>query len=625
VDPARTRLGADHDATTGRTSFLVWAPAATVVELVLGGDADAPGVPMERLRGGYHGLLREDAPPGTRYRYRLHRDGHDPVVRADPASRWQPDGLHGPSAVDDPAFAWTDDAWHAPPLHRQVLYEMHVGTFTAEGTFDAVVDHLGDLAELGVTTLEIMPVAQVAGGRNWGYDGVLLYAVQEAYGGPAGLRRLVDAAHAHGLAVVLDVVYNHLGPEGDHHGDFGPYFTDRVATPWGRAVNLDGPASDEVRRHVVENAVRWVTDFHLDGLRLDAVHALHDDSAVHVLEELAGAVHDAADSRGRRAVLIAESDLQDPRVVRPTAVGGLGLDAQWLDDVHHAVHVAVTGEREGYYEDYDGLADLARALRDRYAIAGRYSSFRQRTVGRPARDVPHHRFVVCIQNHDQVGNRMLGERLAEVAGVDAATAAAGALLLSPFTPMLWMGEEYADPAPFQFFASHTDPELIEMVREGRASEFEYFAEWQDAETPDPQSEETFRRSTLDRSLRTQGRHAQVEACYAALLRARREVPAVAHPESGEPLPRLHGPALAWSRTGPDGGRALVIVNPAPEPVTVALDGEHAGDWSVALDTADEAYGGPGATAPPTGRDLEVGPRRTLLLVEERDDAPQEGT
>lgn len=619
MDPASTPLGATHDADDGTTSFLVWAPAADRVDVVLGTDDDADGIAATRLAHGYHGVRVAAAPPGTRYRYRLHRPDEPPVLRADPASRWQPDGLHGPSAVDDPGFAWTDDAWRAPPLHAQVLYELHVGTFTPEGTLDAVVDHLDDLARLGVTTLELMPLSQVAGDRNWGYDGVLPYAVQDSYGGPDALRRLVDAAHARGLAVVLDVVHNHLGPEGNHHVDFGPYFTDRVSTPWGAAVNLDGPDSDPVRRYVIDNAVRWITEFHLDGLRLDAVHALHDESAVHVLEAMASAVHGAAADLGRRAVLVAESDLQDPRLVRPRAVGGYGLDAQWLDDVHHAVHVAVTGERDGYYQDYRGLADLAAALRDRYAYAGRWSSFRRRTVGRPGRDVDHHRFVVCTQNHDQVGNRMLGERLHVVVGTEAAKAAAGAVLLSPFTPMLWMGEEYAEPAPFQFFTSHTEPALVEAVRIGRASEFEYFSEWQDAETPDPQSAETFVRSTLDRALRGTTPHAQVEDCYRALLRARRTVAAVAHPEASEPLPRLHGESLAWSRTDPLGDRALVVVNPTAHATTVPLDGEHRGDWRIVLDTAAALFGGPGDSEPVDGAALRVGPHRTLLLAADHDD------
>jgi maltooligosyltrehalose trehalohydrolase len=367
----------------GSTRFVVWAPLAELVEVVLD-DGDRVE-PLAAGHGGYHAATIADVGPGDRYRFRLHRPPDaEPVDRNDPASRWQPDGLHGPSAVAAPAgFAWSDDGWRAAPLREQVVYELHVGTFTAHGTFEAIVDHLDDLKRVGVTTIELMPVWQFPGERNWGYDGVLPYAVQHSYGGPEGLRRLVDAAHAHGIGVWLDVVYNHYGPEGNHLPDFGPYLTDRYDTPWGQAVNVDGPDSDAVRRYVVENAVRWVREFHVDGLRLDAVHAIVDTSAVHLLEEIAAAVHAEADRLGRRVHVIAESELADPRLVRPAELGGYGLDGQWLDDVHHALHVALTGESQGYLGDYGGLEDIARALTDRYVHAGRYSPHRRRTVGRP--------------------------------------------------------------------------------------------------------------------------------------------------------------------------------------------------------------------------------------------------
>ncbi len=353
-----------------------------------------------------------DVGPGDRYRYRLHRGGEDPVDRADPASRWQPDGLHGPSAVDDPRFAWTDAAWRGRPLRDQVLYELHVGTFTPEGTFDAIVPRLADLAELGVTTIELMPIWQFPGERNWGYDGVLPYAPQHSYGGPAGLRRLVDAAHAAGIGVVLDVVYNHYGPEGNHLADFGPYLTDRYDTPWGQAVNVDGPGADEVRRYAVENAVRWVRDFHVDGLRLDAVHAIVDTSAVHLLEELTRAVHAEAARAGRHGPGHRRERSRRPAArPRTRAVGGYGLDGQWLDDVHHALHVALTGRADRL------LRGLRRARRPRRAACvtgSRTPAGTPRTAGGPSaarrRDVAYERFVVCTQNHDQVGNRMLGER-----------------------------------------------------------------------------------------------------------------------------------------------------------------------------------------------------------------------
>jgi maltooligosyltrehalose trehalohydrolase len=600
-------LGA-HLHEDGTTSFLVWAPRADRVDVLRDGGAE----PLEAVGGGYHAAVVDDAPAGTRYRYRLHVDGAS-SDRADPASSWQPEGLHGPSAVDGAAFDWHDAEWRNPPLSQHVLYEVHVGTFTPAGTFDAAVERFADLIDLGVTAIELMPVWQFPGDRNWGYDGVLPYAVQHSYGGPAGLRRLVDAAHVHGLAVFLDVVYNHVGPEGNHLGDFAPYFTDRYRTPWGKAINVDGEDSDPVRRFVVDNAVRWVRDFHIDGLRLDAVHAIQDVSAVHLLEELATAVHAEADRLGRRALVIAESDLQDPRLVRSPSRGGYGLDAQWLDDVHHAVHVAVTRERDGYYMDYEGLPDLARALRDRFAIAGRWSPFRRRAVGRPARDVPYERFVVCTQNHDQVGNRMRGERLTALVDHERAKVAAAAVVLSPFTPMLWMGEEYGDPAPFQYFVSHTDEDLVRAVRDGRAAEFAAFA-WR-GEVPDPQDPATFERSRLDWSLRGEGRHAELLACYRDLLALRRSHPAVAgHPS--EAVPVVHDPdTVSWHRRTGD-REVLVVVNASDREVAVQV--AVSGHWEVVLDTADTRFGGPGGTAGAMWKSDplltgSIGPTRVLVL------------
>jgi maltooligosyltrehalose trehalohydrolase len=587
----------------GSVTFAVWAPLVPRVEVVLD-DGDR----VERLAGdarGYHVATVAEVAPGDRYRYRLHRDGEEPVDRADPASRWQPDGLHGPSAVDDPTFPWTDVVWRGRPLRDQVLYELHVGTFTPEGTFDAIVPRLADLADLGVTTIELMPIWQFPGERNWGYDGVLPYAPQHSYGGPAGLRRLVDAAHAVGVGVVLDVVYNHYGPEGNHLADFGPYLTDRYDTPWGQAVNVDGPGADEVRRYAVENAVRWVRDFHIDGLRLDAVHAIVDTSAVHLLEELAAAVHAEAARAGRSVQVIAESELADPRLVRVPEVGGYGLDGQWLDDVHHALHVALTGERTGYFEDYEGLGDLARILRDRFAYAGRYSAHRGRTVGRPARDVAHDRFVICTQNHDQVGNRMLGERQTALLDPERRKVSAAALLLSPFTPMLWMGQEHGEVAPFQYFVSHTDPDLVEAVRSGRRREFAYFAD--QGEAPDPQATETFERSKVDWSLREVGEHAATLALYRTLLRLRRDLPALSDPTAGEVEVAVHGTdTISYARAVPGrpGSEMLVVLHTGDEPVHLAV----VGSWDLALDTADTAHGGPGGTV------VTAGEGRTELVV-----------
>jgi maltooligosyltrehalose trehalohydrolase len=591
----------------GGTRFTVWAPRATRVEVLLEGGERCE--PLTAGDTGYHVGAVADVGPGDRYRYRLHVDGEEALDRSDPASRWQPDGLHGWSAVDDPDFAWTDDAWHPRPLHEQVIYELHVGTFTPDGTFDAIVPRLADLAELGVTAIELLPIWQFPGERNWGYDGVLPYAPQHSYGGPAGLRRLVDAAHAAGIGVILDVVYNHYGPEGNHLADFGPYLTDRYDTPWGQAVNVDGPGSDPVRRYAVENAVRWVRDFHVDGLRLDAVHAIVDTSAVHLLEELTAAVHREGERAGRRVHVIAESELSDPRLVRAPEVGGYGLDGQWLDDVHHALHVALTGERTGYYEDYTGLTDLARILRDRFAYAGRYSPHRGRTVGRPARDVPHARFVACTQNHDQVGNRMLGERQSILLDREQLKVSAATLTLLPFTPMLWMGQEHGETAPFQYFVSHTDRDLVEAVRTGRRREFAYFAD--QGEAPDPQATETFERSKLDWSAREHGQHAEILALYRRLLQLRREVTAIASPDADEAVPVLHDPGtLSWTRGVPGRPETDVLV-------CVRTGGGHAevvvpGRFEVLLDTASEQHGGPGGTEVAHGDD-----RTTVRLPGDR--------
>jgi maltooligosyltrehalose trehalohydrolase len=625
IPPTHRPLGACW-TDAGSVHFLVWAPRAVRVELVLGGpwhapDAGTPRVePMTAGPDDYHHVEVEDLEPGATYRFRLHRDGAPPVDRPDPASRWQPAGVHGPSAVDADGFDWTDDGFRAPPLHRQVLYELHVGTFSPQGTFDGVTERLDALVDLGVTTLELLPVAQFPGARNWGYDGVLPYAVQDSYGGPAGLRRLVDAAHARGLAVVLDVVYNHLGPEGNYLADFGPYFSDRYATPWGDSVNVDGPDADAVRRYLVENAVRWVRDFHVDGFRLDAVHAIIDQSATHVLEELATAVHREGERVGRPVHVVAESDLCDARLLRHPDAGGYGLDGQWADDFHHAVHVALTGEQDGYYADYRGVADLATQLRDRYVHAGRYSVSRRRTVGRPAPDVPYDRFVVCVQNHDQVGNRRDGDRLHALVDPEGAKMAAAALLTSPFVPMLFMGEEHADPAPFQFFTSYTDPEIVAGVTEGRRAEFAAFDAWS-APPPDPQDEATLTRSTLDLSRRDQGVHATVYALYRELIALRRGLPLLSDPTAPDveafPVPGREALVL---RRAHRGERVIIALNADVSPTDVEV-GDATGTWSVRLDTADPRWDGPGPAHDPRPETDEVlrvtvAPRSVLLLHQE---------
>ena len=498
------------------TALRVWAPMARQVEVVSGGRR--------------HGLARdgewwEAAPgpaPGEDYAFLV--DGEGPFP--DPRSPWQPAGVHGPSrGVDHAAFPWTDAGWRPPALGAGAIYELHVGTFTSAGTFEAAIERLDHLVALGVSHVELMPVADFPGARGWGYDGVALWAPRHAYGGPEGLKRLVDACHARGLAVLLDVVYNHLGPAGNYLARFGPYFTDRYRTPWGEAVNLDGAGSDEVRRFVCDNAGMWLADYHLDGLRLDAVHALLDRSATHLLEQLAGETRVLAAALGRPLVLVAESDLNDPRLVQPPARGGYGLDAQWNEDFHHALHAALTGERTGYYADFGCLADLAATLRDGFAYAGRYSVYRRRRHGRVPVGVGGHQLVGCLQNHDQVGNRARGERTAALLGPGRLRIGAALVMTAPFVPLLFQGEEWGATTPFLFFTDH-EPALGRLVSEGRRREFAAFG-WPADAVPDPQAPETFLRSRLDWSEPGRPAHAALLEWYRALARLRREQPDLA--------------------------------------------------------------------------------------------------
>jgi maltooligosyltrehalose trehalohydrolase len=488
----------------GRVEFRVWAPHAERVGARVGGadhDLDDDGF-------GVH-AARVEAAPGDDYWFVV--DGRR---LPDPCSRWQPSGLRGPSRVLHPeAFAWSDRRFRPAALGDAVLYELHVGTFTSEGTFQAAARRLPALAELGVTHVELMPVAEFPGRHGWGYDGVYVSAAHSAYGGPEGLQRFVDAAHAAGVGVILDVVYNHVGASGVKALEaFGPYFTERYATPWGPAINFDGEQCDPVREWMLQSAEGWVRDFHLDGLRLDAIHAVHDASAHHVLGELADRVHDAR----RRVLVIAESGLNDPKVIRPARQGGYGHDAAWADDFHHALHALLTGERSGWYEEFGQVGQLAKAFHRPHVHDGDYSSFRRRRFGARADDRSPEQFVVFSQNHDQVGNRALGDRLpARVRPL-----AAFCTLLAPFTPMLFMGEEHGEPAPFQFFSDHIDKRIADATRDGRRREFAAFAEFSRREVPDPQDPETFARSKLTRR---GGR--KLKALYAALLRARRELPA----------------------------------------------------------------------------------------------------
>ncbi len=533
MEQARTRRCGARGGPGGSVEFRVWAPHAHAVDLVLLDDGHRWVRPMEKEEGGYFRHAEPDLPDGQRYVFCL--DGGP--ERPDPCSLWQPAGVHGPSVVVRPGgFAWSDRGWRGVARPDLVFYELHVGTFTPEGTFEAVIPRLPELRELGVTAVEIMPVAQFPGTRNWGYDGVCLYAAQDSYGGPHGLQRLVDACHACGLACFLDVVYNHFGPEGNYLAEFGPYFTDRYRTPWGQAINYDGPGSDGVRDFVLDNARTWLEEFHLDGLRLDAVHAIFDLGARHILGAVKEAADDVAARRGFPATVVAESDLNDPRLLYPPERGGMGLDAQWADDFHHAVHSLLTGETQGYYADFGQAAQVARVQATPYLYAGEYSPHRERRHGAPPEGLAGDRFVVCLQNHDQVGNRARGDRLAALLHCPARQRLASSmLLLSPYLPLLFMGEEYGEERPFPFFCSFNDPELVQAVREGRRREFAAFS-WQ-GEVPDPQAEEIFAAARPGWSWPEGTPAAGLRRLHRDLLAARREWPALRDFTSREA--RLH--------------------------------------------------------------------------------------
>ncbi|MBO0858073.1 MAG: malto-oligosyltrehalose trehalohydrolase [Chloracidobacterium sp.] len=584
------KIGARY-AGGGGCEFVVWAPQAREIAVKI----DSPGVgmiPMDRDEWGYWRAQAEEILPGAQYLYRINNDEERP----DPASHFQPLGVHGPSGVvAHGEFAWSDHAWTGVPQERLVIYELHTGVFTPEGTFEAIIPRLAELHALGVTAIELMPVAEFPGERNWGYDGVYPFSAHHAYGGPTGLKRLVNACHESGLAVILDVVYNHLGPEGNYLSRFGPYFTDKYRTPWGDALNFDGEWSDGVRNYFIENALHWFDVYHIDGLRLDAIHAIHDMSARPFLMELAEQTAEFSARRGRKFLLIAESDTNDPRVVRPKEMGGFGLDAQWLDDFHHSMLTLLTAERSGYYADYGQVAHFVKAVREGFVYTGEYSPHRLRRHGQSAADTPGRRYVVFSQNHDQAGNRMLGERLSMLLSFDALKLAAGATLLSPFIPLLFMGEEYAEEAPFLYFVSHGDADLIRATREGRKAEFKAF-QWA-SEPPDPQAAETFHRSKLDWNKRIHGRGHTLREFHRELLRLRREIPALASLDKNSmEVSGREEPRLVFLRRWAAGGQIFCVMNFDTRDTTFNAS-PPLGRWKKLLDSASEEWEGPGPALP----------------------------
>ena len=612
-----SRLGAHALGDNRGTEFRVWAPLARAVELELPGRGLR--IPMLSNDGVFECEVREVG-AGTDYWYLL--DGYR--ARPDPRSRYQPGGVHGPSRVLDPKqFLWSDAGFRCPDLGELAIYELHIGTFSAEGTFDAAIAHLPHLVDLGVNAVEIMPIAQFPGTRNWGYDGVFPFAPQASYGGPEGFARLVDACHAHGLAVVLDVVYNHAGPEGNYLGDFGPYFTERYKTDWGRAINFDGPDSDPVRRFFLDNALYWLSDFHVDALRLDAVHAIYDLSARHLLEELRDEVEAQAQRLGRRAYLIAESDLNDARVIRPVELGGFGIHSQWSDDFHHALRsLLAPDDRRGYLGDFGGVAHLGRALTQGFVYSGQYSSYRRRRHGNSSLDRPGQQFVVYQQNHDQVGNTAQGLRASTAIGLDGCKLGAVVLACAPNVPLLFMGEEFFATTPFAYFAGHSDPELNEAVRRGRAAEHAVFQRTE-SDRFDPIAESTFQKSKLDWTCLQQEPHAQVLQLYRDLFKLRSLHPSLGNCDQTRTRASWNEEErwLMLERGAENGEVALCLFNFSTLARKVPPANVH-GRFRLALATSDQRYGGIGAAAQSPFADLdgrnadpiELGPSSALIYI-----------
>ena len=577
-------------------NFRVWSPTSGRVEVL----ADSRRLHMSQRERGWWEVSDGAAGPGTRYGFSL--DGKD--VRPDPRSPSQPEGVLGLSeVVDHGAHAWNDGDWRGFSLAGSVLYELHVGTFTRPGTFEGVIERLPHLVELGVDAIELMPVAEFAGDRGWGYDGVDLFAPHHAYGGPEGLKRLVDACHAHGLGVVIDVVYNHLGPAGNFLSEFGPYFSDRHSTDWGAALNFDGNASDEVRRFVVDNALMWIRDYHVDGLRLDAVHAIVDESPVNILEQLAIEIEALAAELHRFAFLIAESDANDPRLVQSRDAGGYGLDAAWSDDWHHALHAALTGERTGYYEDFGSLEKLGKALRQAWVYDGEWSSHHRKIRGRRAPDLPSNSFVIAVQNHDQVGNRAAGDRLPASVGEGGLKAAAALLLTSHFTPMLFQGEEWAASSPFQYFTDHADPELGMAVSDGRRREFAAFG-WDPQRLPDPQDPAVFERSKLQWDELREPSHRSMLEWHRALTELRRRLTATSHSAGEDVRAEVDEKArrVLYERDG----------------ITVAVNLGEA-DWLLGLDACGRVVMASAGSVMSGEQAIRLSPLSVVILERKHDD------
>lgn len=596
MDAGAFYLGGD------RCQFTVWAPLheQVSVSIIL---PEVRLLPMQAVGSGYWQSTADAIAPGTQYFYQL----DDNIERPDPASQSQPDGVHGPSQViDHSSFEWSDSSWSGLPLDELIIYELHTGTFTPEGTFEAIISRLPDLKELGVNAIELMPVAQFPGNRNWGYDGVYPFAVQNSYGGSEGLKRLVNACHQHGMAIVLDVVYNHFGPEGSYFSDYGPYFTEKYKGIWGSALNFDGSQSHAVRNYFLQNALYWFDTYHFDMLRLDATDHIIDLNAKHFLQELAEQVAELSRQKGRKFYLVAENDVNDVRILRGLAEGGYGMDAQWNDGFHHCAHTLLTGEQIGYYQDYGKCEQLAKAMKQGFVFSWEYSPFRDRWHGSDSSALPGQQFVVCIQNHDQVGNRMLGDRLTHLVSFEALKLGAAVLLLSPNVPLLFMGEEYGEDAPFLYFVSHTDPNLVEAVRAGRKREFAHFH--LEGEYIDPQGEETFQRSQLQWETRNEGKHKILRDLYQHLIQLRRTIPALKKLDKQNlEVTTLEDEKLLLLHRWSSDSQIFCFMNFNQQAVKVTPELPDV-KWQKILDSADEKWLGSNPTLP-----IALVPDQTLTI------------
>ncbi|MCT7979117.1 malto-oligosyltrehalose trehalohydrolase [Laspinema olomoucense] len=575
-----------------RCEFTVWAPTLKEVAVVISDGKEQRAIAMEQQAEGYWKATAEGITPGTRYFYRL--DGN--LMRPDPAAHLQPDGVHGASAVVDPkAFSWSDRSWCNLPLEEYIIYELHVGTFTPEGTFEAIIPRLGVLKNLGINAIEIMPVAQFPGDRNWGYDGVFPYAVQNSYGGPDKLKELVDACHQQGIAIIIDVVYNHLGPEGNYLGDFGPYFTNKYRPLWGDAMNFDEEYSDGVRNYFIENALYWLRDYHIDALRLDAIQAIFEMGARPFLQELSAAVADLSKQEGRKFYITAESDLNDVRVLRPQELGGYGLDSQWCDDFHHVLHTLLTGENDRYYQDFGQITQLVKSFKEGFVYDGLYAPHRKRRHGNSAKDQPAHQFIVFSQNHDQTGNRIGGDRLSTLISFDGLKLAAATVLLSPFLPFLFMGEEYGETAPFLYFVSHSDPDLIEAIRQDKEKEFKHALK--SGKFNNPQDVNTFEKCKLKWENYQQGQHQVLWNFYHRLIELRRTVPALKN-LSKETLDCgcLEAENLLFVRRWTENSQVFYVINFSTNSVSFEPKIPE-GNWQKVLDSSEESWKGPGSSLP----------------------------